>query len=209
MITKAIIYRQQDYKESSKILYVYTPYGKYSLVARGVKNFKNTYFHLADVYNLIEIKLKIDQSMQTLSQAKLLNDYQQLKKDYNSLKNMSFMLKLINDLVTDDIKINERLFNLLLELFNYSDLNLAYLTLLIKLTYVLGIELSFTNGEGFSLKDGKTVELNKGDLKKVETLYLKLIYYTKEEIEIDPKTKEQLFKFIKQYYLYHLDYKIQ
>lgn len=209
MITKAIVYRQQDYQETSKILYVYTPYGKFSLVARGVKNYKNQYFHLADVFNLIEIKLNPNKSMQTLQEAKLLNDYQSLKKDYKALKYSSYMLKLINDLVTD-LDINDRLFNLLLELLNYEDLEIAYLTFLIKLTFAIGISLSFTNeGDGFSLKEGKTVSSSNSNLTKVQTIYLKLLYFTKEEVTLEKQIISDLFKFIKNYYIYHLDYKIQ
>ncbi len=208
MITKAFIYKQQDYKETSKLLFVYTPYGKFSLVAKGVKNYKNPYFYLSDYFNLIEVDINTGKSIQTLKGATLLNNYETLKKDYQAFKYASYITHLIDDLIVD-VDINERLFELILLLLDYKSLSTAYLTFLIKITYVLGIDLTFKEDyQSFSLKDGTTLTEN-GDLNKVLTTYLKLLYYTKEEVTLEENIFEQLFKFIKRYYLYHLDYKIK
>lgn len=208
MITKAFIYKVQDYQETSKLLFVFSPYGKYTLVAKGVKNFKHPNFHLSDSLNMIEVELNPTKSIQTLKQAKLIDSFDEMKKDYNKIKYGQYIGLLIHELVFE-IEINERLFVLLEEIITYDDMKLAYITFLIKLTYVLGITLSFEKGfEGFDLKTGKTTDFN-SNLNKVETTYLMLLYYTKEEVSLPEEIKETLFKFIKKYYLYHLEYSVK
>lgn len=212
MNSKALIYKVQDYKESSKLLFVYTPHGKYTLVANGVKNYKNANFHLADYFNLIELELNPNRSMQALKKATLIDDYSNVKKDYNDFKISSLILKSIDRLIYN-VEHEDKLFNLFVNLLNYKNKKLSYVTMLIKLTYSLGYRLSFTNKEfkGFSLKLGRTIKKDENiviDLNYEETLYLKILYYTKEEIEIDDDIVNKLFNFIKRYYKYHIDYQI-
>lgn len=213
MSKKALIYKVQDYQESSKLLFVYTDIGKFTLVAKGVKNYKNPYFHLADYLNLIEVNINENKSMQTLRQAELINSYEEIKNNFNDFKTVSKILKVVDRLLVN-VDYEDRLFNLIINLLDYENKNLAYLTLLIKLTYSLGYRLTFSNDKikGFNLKKGKTVNENedlKLDLDIIETMYLKLIYYKKEEVEISDEIIMKLYDFIKKYYLYHLDYKIE
>lgn len=213
MTSLALIYKVQDYGESSKLLFVYTPTGKYTLVARGAKNYKNNFFHLADYLNLIEIDLNLTKSMQNLKKGKLIISYENLKKDYKSIKIVSKILNVIDYLLID-VSYQDKIFNLILKLLEYKNLELAYLSLLVKLTYPLGYRLTFNDTEikGFSLKFGRTIKSDENislDLDLTLTLYLKVIYFSREEPAIDNKYIYGLFNFIKQYYLYHLDYKIK
>lgn len=212
MISQALIYKTQDYKESSKLLFVYTPYGKYTLVANGAKNYKNQHFHLADYFNLIEVELDPNKSMQTLKKAKLVDDFSEIKKDYNDFKIVSLILKSIDKLIYN-VEHEDKLFNLFINLLNYKNKRLSYVTLLIKLTYSLGYRLSFSNDKfkGFSMHYGRTVKEEENivtDLNYEETLYLKILYFTKEEIEIDNDVISKLYQFIKRYYKHHIDYQI-
>lgn len=212
MDSRALIYKVQDYKESSKLLFVYTPNGKFTLVANGAKNYKNQFFHLADYLNLIEVELNVNKSMQTLKKAKLIDDFSLIKKSYNDFKLTSLILKSIDKLIYN-VEYEDKLFDLFINLINYQNKKLAYITLMIKLTYSLGYRLSFSNETfaGFNLKLGRTVKKDEGasiDLNYEETLYLKILYYTKEEIEIDDDVLNKLFSFIKKYYKYHIDYQI-
>lgn len=213
MTSQALIYKVQDYKESSKLLFVYTPHGKYTLVARGAKNYKNSFFHLADYLNLIEVDLNLNRSMQTLKKAKLINSYEEIKKDYKSFKTVSKMLNVIDKLIYN-VDYQDKIFNLILNLLNYDNLQLAYISFLVKLTYSLGYRLTFKEEKikGFNLKLGRAVGVNENshvDLDLTLTLYLKLIYYSKEEPEIEDEYMFKIKKFIKRYYLYHLDYKLK
>lgn len=213
MTSKGLIYKTQDYQESSKLLYVYTPYGKYTLVSKGSKNYKNPNHYLSDYLTLIEFELNPDKPMQTLKQAKLTNDFQAIKKDYLKVKDASIILNSIGHLLTDDLP-HERLFNLIIHMLSFNDLHFAALTYMIKLTYGLGYELSFKkeNAIGFNLATGQTVtedEELKPDLGIQETAQLMKLYYLTEEIEIDSNIKNILIKFIKAYYEYHMDYDIK
>ncbi len=213
MISKGLIYKTQDYQESSKLLYVYTPYGKYTLVSKGSKNYKNPNHYLSDYLTLISFELDPDKPMQTLKQAVLIDDYQTIKKDYLKVQNASVILMSIQFLLTDDLP-HERLFNLIIQLLSFKDLNFAALTYMIKLTYGLGYELSFKKEHaiGFNLSTGQTVtkdEALKPDLNMNETIGLMDLYYLTEEKEIEPNMKNTLIKFIKAYYAYHMDYDIK
>jgi len=213
MTSRALVYKVQDYGETSKLLFIYTPTGKYTLVARGAKNYKNNFFHLADYCNLIEIDLDLTKSMQTLKKGKLLNSYENLKNDYKSFKIISKIFIII-DKILINVDHQDKIFNLIIELLEYENLELAYLSLLVKLTYSLGYRLTFQdfNIKGFNLKLGRTVSLDENielDLDLTLTLYLKIIYYTKQEPKIEDKYIYSLFEFIKEYYKYHIDYKIK
>ena len=157
MNSEALIYKVQDYKETSKLLFVFTPYGKYTLVARGAKNYKNNFFHLADYLNLIEVELDITKSMQTLKNAKLINSYENLKNDYKDFKIISKVLSVIDKLIVN-IEYEDKIFKLILNLLLYYNKWIAYLSLLVKLTYALGYRLTFRNDDiqGFNLKLGRT-----------------------------------------------------
>lgn len=213
MNSEALIYKVQDYRESSKLLFVYTPYGKYTLVARGAKNYKNNFFHLADYLNLIEVELDLSKSMQTLKKGKLINSYENLKNDYNSSKITSKILRTIDKLIFN-VEHEDKIFNLILNLLLYDNKRLAYLSLLVKLTYALGYRLTFKDDDirGFNLKLGRTISEGEDlrfDLNREETLFLKLIYYSKEEPDIPEVYINKLYDFIQEYYLYHLDYQIE
>lgn len=206
METKGLIYKIQDYKETSKMLFVYTPYGKYTLVAKGAKNYKSAYMSY-DYLTLITFNLNEAKSIQTLRDSKIEDYFSNIKSDYNKVMNASLILKAI-ELLTDDLP-HERLFNLIIWLLSFKDLCLAAITLYIKLTYALGYELSFAQEyEGFDITLGKTVNHAKS-LNKEETAALKTLYYLKEEITVDEVLKKTLKQFIKKYYIYHIDYEIK
>ncbi len=158
MITKALIYKVQDYRESSKLLFVLTPQGKYTLVGKGVKNYKNPYHHLADYLNLIELDLTADKSIQTLKGAKLIASFDEIKANYEDLKTISYLTKVIDDVIVND-DILTRFFDLIIKLLEFENKKIAYLTFLIKLTYALGLRMSFNkpNIVGFNIKTGQVV----------------------------------------------------
>lgn len=211
-MSKAFIYKVQDYGESSKLLFTYTPYGKITLIAKGAKNYKNPYYGLTDYFSLISLELTSDKTIQTLKKAALIKDY----SNYKSLEHIKYVksyLNILNYLITDDLP-HERLFNLLLTLLDFNNLKLGIITFYIKLTYALGYELTFykNNYYGFNLHLGKTITNNenlKADLNIQETKLLKQLYFSKEEIEIDEKMLTILEQFIKNYYKYHIDYNIE
>lgn len=213
MTLNGLIYKVQDYQESSKLLYVYTKEGKFTLVAKGSKKYQNPNHHLAEYLMMISSDIKLDKPMQTLKNASLISDYPHLKGSYETLKKTAIILRAIDLLLTPDLP-HERLFNLIEGLLNRADPHLSALTFMIKLTYALGYELTFTTDKpvGFSLQLGRTVSQEEAHLKTLDLLeatYLQKLYYLKDEdIEIPKEVLHTLTTFIKTYYMYHMDYKI-
>ncbi len=206
METKGLIYKVQDYKETSKMLFTYTPYGKYTLVAKGAKNYKSAYTSY-DYLTLISLDLNETKSIQTLRNSQIINYFNEIKGNYDNIMYAASILKAI-ELLTVDLP-HERLFNLIIWLLSFKDLELAAITLYIKLTYALGYELSFNKEyEGFDLTLGITTNYVKS-LNKEETTALRTLYYLKEEIILDKHLKKTLKQFIKKYYIYHIDYEIK
>ena len=206
METNGLIYKVQDYQESSKLLYIYSPYGKYTLVAKGAKNYKSAYRPF-DYLTLITLDLNIDKSIQTLKKGEITDYYEAIKLDFERLSLIGLLLKAI-DLITDDLP-HDRLFKLILWLLSFEDSELAVLTLYIKLTYALGYELTFHQTyQSFDLIEGKTT-LSKNTLSKAETDALKMLYFLKEEIPLSNELKGALKQFIKNYYIYHMDHVIK
>lgn len=213
MTLNGLIYKVQDYQESSKLLYVYTKEGKFTLVSKGSKKYQNPNHHLSDYLMMISSDIKLDKPIQTLKKASLISDYPHLKESYETLKKTAIILKAIDLLITPDLP-HERLFNLIEGLLERDDAHLSSLTFMIKLTYALGYELTFTTEKpiGFSLNLGRTVSMEEGHLKTLdllETSYLQKLYYLKhEDIEVPKEILHKLTAFIKTYYMHHMDYKI-
>lgn len=206
METNGLIYKVQDYKETSKLFYIYSPYGKYTLVARGAKGYKSSY-RAYDYLTLISCELNINKSMQTLKKSEIINYYDTLKSDYKKSRYAGLILKAI-DLITDDLP-HQRVFDMITWLLTFKDIELAAITLYIKLTYALGYELTFHKTyESFDLFKGTTTPYAQS-LTKIETMALQTLYYLKEEIELTETLKETLKQFIKKYYIYHMDYDIK
>lgn len=88
------ILRTIDYKETSKLLYVYTDKGLISMIARGVKKMHSPLRHLAQVSNRIEMDLSSG-TLPTLKDATLIDRLPAVKDDF--LK--STIMGVINDLI--------------------------------------------------------------------------------------------------------------
>ena len=71
--TKAFVCKTLDYKDSSKILYVYTKNGNKSIIARGVKKMTSINRFLSQVGNLISFS-KTRGELPTLKDGELVND---------------------------------------------------------------------------------------------------------------------------------------
>ncbi len=211
-MSSAFIYKVQDYGESSKLLFTYTPYGKITLIAKGAKNYKNLNYSLTEYFSLIEVDLKENKTMQTLAKASLLKDYP-LYKVLDNIKYLKSYISALNYLITDDLP-HERLFKLLVTLLDFKNIRLGLVTFYIKLTYALGYQLTFYKHDyqGFNLTLGKTISTKENlkiDLNKRETDFLKEIYFLTEEVEIEEEILLELEQFIKKYYKYHIDYNIE
>lgn len=97
--TLAFIIKIQSYGESDKILTLFSrDLGKISSIAKGAKNSKKRFLNCLEPFYLIEAILlskKEEQGLYFLDSAKLISDYSDIHKDYNTLKKTSFLMDLV------------------------------------------------------------------------------------------------------------------
>jgi len=94
MDTEGYILRTIDYKDTSKLLYVYTETGIQSMIARGVKKMQSPLRHLAQTSNRIMMDLSSGK-LPTLKDATLIDHHPSIKQDLVR----STVLSVINELI--------------------------------------------------------------------------------------------------------------
>ncbi len=209
--TKGLIYKTQDYKESSKLLFVYTPFGKVTLVASGVKSYKHEFRVLSQYLTEIEFAYH-DQEMYALSKAKLIDGFEDLKKDYIKLSKPAVMLEIIDHLMTNDLD-HDKIYPLLIELLKHP---YGYLIFALKLLFGFGYRLNFVGDDptGFSIKNASVTTKSDGvyadyDL-EITVLIASLYFYkTGDIIQLESHQIKHIEHFIKTFYRYHMEYDIK
>ena len=206
-----LIYKTQPYQETNRMLFVYTKKGKKTLIARGSQRLSSELRLISQYLNLIEF-YDNGKKMQSLTDAKLLDDYQKIKKDFFKTKLVAAMLEAI-DKVRDEEIDHELVLEELIKSINSNNLNAATLSFLIKLISQAGYAPNFeADGRvvrGFNLELGIIVYEKDAisiDLNVQETIILmKLLNLDVNDLEeIDQNHFESISQFIKKYYEYHL-----
>lgn len=209
--SKGLIYKTQDYKESSKLLFVYTPHGKITLVANGVKSYKHEYRVLAQYLTEIEFAYQ-EKDMMPLSKAVYLNGFDALKSNYQWLVKQSVILEIIDHLITTDID-HDKIYPLAIEQLNQP---YGYLIFALKLLFAFGYRLNFVGDDptGFSIKNAQvTTEKSEAfpDVDLETTVLIASLYFYKsgDDVQLEPTQIKQIEKFIKTFYRYHMEYDIK
>lgn len=206
-----LIYKTQPYQETNRMLFVYTKKGKKTLIARGSQRLSSELRLISQYLNLIEF-YDNGKKMQSLTDAKLLDDYQIIKKDFFKTKLVAAMLEAI-DKVRDEEIDHELVLEELIKSINSNNLNAATLSFLIKLISQAGYAPNFeADGRvvrGFNLELGIIVyekDVISIDLNVQETIILmKFLNLDVNDLEeIDQNHFESISQFIKKYYEYHL-----
>lgn len=151
-----------DYKEKSKIVYIYTKYGKISYKALGSLNQKKGMLPLITTMNQLNVILT-QSKFPTAIDYTLLNSYDDIKNDLKKSLWFSYILEIISKLPEDAP--HERIYNLLkrlLEIANKCDGLMIGVVFLIKMTYSFGVAPELrkcvicqnSNISYFSIKDG-------------------------------------------------------
>lgn len=209
---EGLIYRVQPYQESSRLLFVFTPKGKITLLARGAQKLKEKSRVLSQFLTHISFKEQEHKKFYTLSEPKIINEYQALKNDYHQTKKAALILEIIDQLVVDQVNYKAIFDDMILAL-NQSDIKVSSLSFSLKILKPLGYELNLTADgrsiKGISIEKGGLVyqgEQESIDLNTKDALSLLKLYYLPYNehgiYEIDILTK--LEEFIKKYYQYHL-----
>lgn len=210
----AIIYKTIDYRENDKLVYIITKLGKFSFILKNCKKYNSINRYQSELLNKIEIDekyLKKDK-LTKVFEIKLINDYYNLKQDFDIIKYILKILNLIDLLIVDDEVLIYNIFNSFLE---SKYIKTAFYAFLIKILKIQGLlmDLNFnTNLKGYNIEkntlvyenDFLKIDLNLKVLEEIKKLYLiKFI-----EVDFDIINHEKIKEYIKFMYLYHLDINI-
>jgi DNA repair protein RecO (recombination protein O) len=151
-----------DFKEKSKIVYLYTKEGKISFKALSSNSPKKGMLPLITSMNKVSVILT-NKEFPTSIDFTLINSYQDIKDDLKKSLWYSFILEIISKLPSDSP--HERVYSLLDEIFNlrnkYDGLLLTT-TFMVKMTYAFGVSpvlkkcviCNNPHPKYFSIKDG-------------------------------------------------------
>ena len=108
---EAIVCKSLDYKDSSKILYLYTNEGVKSVVARGVKKLNSINRFLSQVPNVIKYEATKG-SFPTLKEGELVDEFENIELDLETYAFVSHILELTVSVI-DEENDHEKMFGFL------------------------------------------------------------------------------------------------
>lgn len=156
-IERAIVLHNIDYRDNSKILYLYTVQGQKSIIAHGVKKLNSINRFLSQ--NGTEIKCSISSgTFPSLRDGELIEEYANIKSDLITYTYMNHILELVRNTISDDLN-HERMYGFLQKLFRQMNHGVDPETL----TFLFELKLLFFLGHGLHWQActvcGETTEL--------------------------------------------------
>jgi DNA repair protein RecO (recombination protein O) len=222
---EGLILKQISYKESSKIIYVYTKTGLQSFMARGAKKIKSPF--LSATENLMHVLLyATGKGLKTLTEVEVIHDYRQLKENLEKFTYVQHIME-ITHFFSENEYDHEKLFGFLIKVLEKVETNTKYIRFInmfeLKFLYLLGVnpELHQCVSCGkltdlvFTIKDGGLVcedhrqgvpILNASVLHVIKTLYYHDIKNNLEN-KLDYETMIAIRRWLDDYYQYHLNFK--
>ena len=192
---QGIIIHQIDYKETSKILYIITPYQKISVKALGVKKYQKKLLSTCDILCLNEFIIS-DKIPFSLVDATLIERYQEIKVDYKKMMCAAVLCEITH--LNEFNGFEKKYFQFLVKILNkikHKDFLRYTLLFLVKVSYLLGV--------GFSEE-----EIKKSHIDPTTYNLLKQLYFyndLQDDIQkIDISYYRNLLVFLKEYYWQHL-----
>ncbi|MFA5470489.1 MAG: DNA repair protein RecO [Acholeplasmataceae bacterium] len=210
---EGLIFKVQPYKETSRLLFVFTPVGKVTLVAKGAQKVTDKSRVISQYLTHISFKEQKDKSFYTMQEPKIINEFSILKADYHKTKQAALILEIIDQLMIDDLNYKD-IFNDAILALNEKDIKVSSLSFALKVLKPLGYALNLdADGRqiiGLSIEKGGLVYQNEVfpiDLNTKDAIFLLKLYYLPYNehgiYEIDILEKIEFF--IKKYYQYHLN----
>jgi len=145
-IDSAIVLHNIDYKDNSKILYLYTNFGHKSVIAHGVKKLNNINRFLSQ--NGTEIKCTITSgTFPSLRDGELLEEYANIKQDIVAYTYMNHIMELVRHTISDDLD-HQKMYQFIQKVFRM--MNDGYDSEI--LSFIFELKLLFFLGNGLHLQ---------------------------------------------------------
>lgn len=140
---KGLIIDSIDYKEKSKIVYLYTPYGKESILVKAGKAYKAGNLGMITTLNEVSF-VKSKAKLPTMIEYHILNSYFEITSSIEKIKAISIILEIIKNIPIDTN--HERCYNFIIstlnDLKNNSNTDKILSIFLIKMLYPFGVNPS-------------------------------------------------------------------
>ncbi len=136
---EGIVLYSLDYKEKSKIVYLYTPYGKESIRVLQAHNLKKGLLPFTTTLNVVRY-IKSKQEFPTLIEFRLMDSFYDVTQSLEGVHSISFLLKVM-ERIPDDAN-HERIYPFVLKTlreFKKGNCRKAICVFLIKMLYVFGV----------------------------------------------------------------------
>ncbi len=219
MKNEGIIIKTIPYKETSKIVYLYTNDGIKSVKALGAKKPKNNSFGFGEIGNIVSY-ISSDSNFPSVSEYEILYSSYKLTSDYNSIMALSKIIELLNNIPEDSIhhRIYPFVKNIIMNLENNPLKALSIF--LIKMTFNFGVSPKLDsciicgndNVIDFDFKLGGAICINHSNKDNEFLSIIKEYYKEKKEIEEYSNCDyKKLLSYLNEYYLIHtnIDLKIK
>lgn len=208
--TRAIVLSEMVYKESSKIINLYTEeYGKLSVLAKGAMSAKSSHIALCQTFTHGRYFLRQGKSFYYLNRGILIESNLELRKKYESMIYGSLLVEIINR-TTIEGKKNVKIYGLLsksLNLLSQCKSEKALVSaFLLKYVSFMGYRpilpkeysypIAFLTGAG-GIVEGSSFEVGGYDISEKELEIFNIILYTSLEDLIKIEFRENIDKIFK------------
>ena len=221
---EGIVLKQINYKENSKIIYLYTPQGKVSVLVHGSNKVKSPYLNLVRLFSHVSLVVS-GKSLKTIRDGNVISYFDELSNDLTKYTYSLHLMELIY-YFSDHDHDHEKLFRFLLKIFHQmilsKDVSVYVMMVELKLLYLLGVQplmkhcvycqsqegLQFSVAEGgmVCVKHHKVSQFHSSTIQLMQQLYYYDLDHPKPFV-VEDKSKVELRQLIDDYYAFHLNYK--
>jgi len=222
---EGLIIKQISFKESSKIVYLYTPSGQVSILVHGAKKYSSPFLRLTE--NLTLIRCFVTGSgLKTMTEGEIVRDYADIKSDLEKMTYVSHLTELLMAFSESEYD-HKKIYEFFVKILNHIETSKAYIRFVymfeLKYLYMLGVAPNFkqcvdctrTDDLHFSIKNGgyacpDHVITGEKTIPETTMSVIKQLYYhdlkLPLELKIDQQTGMEIRRFLDEYYVYHLSF---
>jgi DNA repair protein RecO (recombination protein O) len=176
---RAFVLYSMDYKDSGKILYLYTEHGQQSVLAHGVKKLSSINRFLSQ--NGTEISLTMtNASFPSMRDGELVHEYKHIKEDLVSYTYMNHVLELVRHTVSEDLD-HPKMYRFLQKIFALmeagNDPEILTFVFEFKLLYFIGNGLHLRSCTSCGKTENLVFHISSGGLTCKEHLTTDQTYY--------------------------------